>query len=358
MPDTGLHWDLFCRVVDNWGDAGVCWRLAGELARRGHAVRLWIDDPAPLAWMAPAGAERVAVRRWPADGDPLPAPGDVVIEAFGCDPPPAFVAAMPARRPVWINLEYLSAEGWVERSHGLASPQASGPGAGLAKWFYFPGFSAATGGLLPPPPGADAGGAAAARGELCAELGIDPAGGERLVLLFCYPGAPIGALLRALAGRPTRLLAVDPLPPGVEPPAAVRVHRLPRRSQPAFDRLLRGCDLLFVRGEDSFVQAQRAGRPFVWQIYPQHDGVHAAKLDAFLDRHLADAGPALGAAIRLLYRRWNGLAPGEPAWPDADAWAAHARHWRDRLAAHDDLATQLERFVRAHREPPPQRGEG
>ena len=42
--------DLFCRVIDNWGDAGVCWRLARQLVReRGAQVRLWIDQPQVLA---------------------------------------------------------------------------------------------------------------------------------------------------------------------------------------------------------------------------------------------------------------------------------------------------------------------
>jgi hypothetical protein len=28
MPAMQLHWDIFCRVIDNFGDIGVCWRLA------------------------------------------------------------------------------------------------------------------------------------------------------------------------------------------------------------------------------------------------------------------------------------------------------------------------------------------
>jgi uncharacterized repeat protein (TIGR03837 family) len=139
------RWDLFCRVVDNFGDAGVCWRLARDLAARGARVRLVIDDASPLAWMAPAGAPGVEVLPWPGPAEPA----EVVIEAFGCDPPPDFVAAMARRQPapVWINLEYLSAEAYVERSHGLPSPQLNG----LTKWFYYPGFTPRTGGLLREP---------------------------------------------------------------------------------------------------------------------------------------------------------------------------------------------------------------
>jgi len=63
-----MQWDLFCRVIDNFGDIGVCWRLAADLAGRGEAVRLWTDDAGALAWMAPQGAPGVQVCAWPADG--------------------------------------------------------------------------------------------------------------------------------------------------------------------------------------------------------------------------------------------------------------------------------------------------
>ena len=137
-----------------------------------------------------------------------------MVEAFGCDPPPAFAAAMAARDagaglrpPVWINLEYLSAEAYVERSHGLASPQQSGPGRGLTKWFFYPGFTARTGGLLRE---ADLAAQQRAfdRSAWLAAQGLAPAPGERLVSLFCYPGAPVERLVAALAadGVPTLIL--------------------------------------------------------------------------------------------------------------------------------------------------------
>ena len=146
---SARSWDLFCRVIDNHGDVGVCWRLAAALAARGERVRLWVDDASALRWMAPAGAVGVTLLKWPGD-DAAITPADIVIEAFGCELPSTFIAAMSAlpRQPVWINLEYLSAEAFVERSHGLMSPQLSGPGAGLLKWFFYPGFTARTGGLI------------------------------------------------------------------------------------------------------------------------------------------------------------------------------------------------------------------
>ncbi|RZJ06702.1 MAG: DUF2331 family protein, partial [Acidovorax sp.] len=150
-----LQWDVFCRVIDNFGDIGVCWRLASQLAARGQLVRLWVDDASALAWMAPGGCPGVQVRDWHA-GPPAAtecAP-DVMVEAFGCEIAPEFIAysacsaSGSGQKPVWINLEYLSAEGYVERNHRLPSLIMSGPAAGWTRWFFYPGFTPATGGLL------------------------------------------------------------------------------------------------------------------------------------------------------------------------------------------------------------------
>ncbi|MCK6396780.1 elongation factor P maturation arginine rhamnosyltransferase EarP, partial [Zoogloea sp.] len=164
-----MRFDLFCRVIDNYGDIGVCWRLARQLAaEHGHPVRLWVDDLRSLQPLLPesdpgATAQTqhgVEIRHWPTatgeeftenwSADAADAVGDVVIEAFACELPPAFVAAMAAiatqaRPPAWINLEYLSAESWAEDCHGLASPHPTLP---LTKYFFFPGFGERSGGLL------------------------------------------------------------------------------------------------------------------------------------------------------------------------------------------------------------------
>jgi len=338
-----MLWDLFCRVIDNFGDAGVCWRLACDLASRGERVRLWLDDPSPLAWMAPGGHGGVEVIRW-SEPAPARAPGDVVVEAFGCDPPAGFVARMAAapRAPVWINLEYLSAESFAERCHGLASPQLSGPGAGLTKWFFYPGFTPASGGLIRETDLAqrrqhfD-------RDTWLQTIGIQALPGERLVSLFCYADAPLPALRDALAGEPTLLLATA----GTSAPfthAALRCVALPRLSQLDYDHLLWACDLNFVRGEDSFVRAQWAGRPFVWQIYPQHDGAHWTKLQAFADRYLAAPPATLAEALRSLWSVWNGAAGGL-VLPAPEPWRAHSRNWCEQLQSQEDLGSRLIRFA-------------
>lgn len=355
-----MQWDIFCRVIDNHGDLGVCWRLAADLGSRGEQVRLWVDEPQALAWMAPHGAPCVDVIRW---ADPLPTlePGAVVIEAFGCDPPAAFVARMAARPtpPVWINLEYLSAEPYVELCHGLRSPQQLGPGAGLDKWFFYPGFTAESGGLLREPhaTGPRDGGDSPAADWLAAQ-GIPLRTGERRVSLFAYADAPLEPLLERLGDAPTLVLLAAG---AAQAPARalfdasgrrgrhLRAHCLPWFDQAGYDELLRACDINFARGEDSIVRAMWAGAPFVWQIYAQADGAHAAKLDALLDRLTTGRDTALGSSLHQLWRAWNGLGAWPAALPDTVAWRALCLAWRQGLTRQPDLTSRLLRFVTAKR---------
>ena len=371
-----MLWDIFCKVIDNYGDIGVCWRLSADLAARGERVRLWVDDASALQWMAPQGCNGVEVRAWtqPLATDGLftggLSPGDVLVEAFGCEVAPEYIATYAystrARgiKHRWINLEYLSAEAFVVRSHGLPSPVMRGPGAGLTKHFFYPGFTQGTGGLLRE---ADLlqRQAGFERDPWLKQFGItvNPARSERLVSLFCYEPPALNALLQQLANdaTPTRLLVTpgraaqailillehkNRLEPSWNIHSSLLFSYLPPLTQRQFDELLWACDLNFVRGEDSLVRALWAGKPFVWQIYPQHDGAHHAKLDAFLD--WMNAPPSL----RRFSRQWNGIALAPEGSnqhipfgaPDMAQWGAAAQQARARLLAQTDLVTQLLAF--------------
>ena len=257
--------------------------------------------------------------------------------------------------PVWINLEYLSAEPYVERMHALPSPVLQGPATGWTKWFFYPGFTARTGGLLRERALSQRQ-AAFDRAAWLRAQGIDWQG-ERLVSLFCYEPPALAAWLQQLSDgpMPTRLLvtagratqAVARCLEEQNSPQRTSVQRgqllisyLSTLTQTAYDELLWACDLNFVRGEDSLVRALWAGAPFVWHIYPQpEDDAHHAKLAAFLDW--------LGAppSLRRFHQVWNGIAPLPLPAPDAAAWRACVQAARGRLLASDDLCAQLMRFV-------------
>ncbi len=359
-------WDIFCKVVDNFGDIGVSWRLARQLvAEHGLHVRLWVDDLESFQRLCPEidpalalqTRRGVEVRHWTANDTAV---ADVVIEAFSCDLPASYLAAMVAKKPVWINLEYLSAEAWVSDCHGLPSPHPRLP---LVKHFFFPGFAKDSGGLLREAhllQERDAWRADA--GALWASLGLpQPLAGETSVSLFCYENPVLPELLKAWAEGETALRCLIPEGRALAQAAAwlgqslhpgeglckgnLSLHALPFVAQEHYDHLLWACDLNFVRGEDSFVRAQWAAKPLVWQPYPQEDGAHQVKLDAFLRRYCADLSPSAAAAARSFWQSWNGggnIAPTWPAYRDCRGeLQAHAASWAEDLAKRADLASNL-----------------
>ena len=373
-----MRYDIFCRVVDNFGDAAVCWRLARQLAcEHNHAVRLWLDRPSALNSLRPE-LDRAAPRQmldgvevihW-LPGTNIDAPGEVVIEAFGCGLPEALPGAMTLRSPqsLWIVLEYLSAEPWVEQCHGLPSPHPLLP---LRRFFFFPGFSPATGGLLReadlPARRAAFNADADARAALWRDLGFaPPTTTARAVSLFGYENDNVDALLSACANGEMGVVAAVPPSPlrqqlcrffgeaARDDGTTLRRGRLEARlipflAQPRYDELLWACDWNFVRGEDSFVRAQWARTPFVWQIYRQEEAAHLAKLEAFLGLYLEGMEPTAAAAWAGLWRSWNGSGQSlaehwEVLQKHFASLLAHTGRWQQRLAEMPDLATNLANF--------------
>ena len=63
-PATTCNCDIFCSVIDNYGDIGVCWRLARQLAHEhGLSVRLWTDDLASFARFCPEADAEAEIQR-------------------------------------------------------------------------------------------------------------------------------------------------------------------------------------------------------------------------------------------------------------------------------------------------------
>jgi len=372
---TSLSLDLFCKVVDNFGDIGICWRLVRQLQREhGIAVTLWVDDMRTFQRICPqvdVAAERqlvdnIAVRHWTSqEGEYTAADvADIVIEFFGCDIPPGYIAAMAQRqeRPVWLNLEGLSAEEWVEGCHSLPSRHPRLP---LTKYFFFPGFTEKTGGLLyekdleakrrayiSDP---------VAVSTFLSSLGVTEAEATAMtVSLFCYPYAPVAELFSAWRDGGQQVTCLVPegvaseavanflgqpaVPGAVRSEGALTVRVLPFVPQQDYDKLLWSCDLNFVRGEDSWVRAQWAGKSFIWHIYAQDENLHHKKLRAFLQRYAA------GSALDEFSLCWNGAAQGDwPALWKALATAmpeisAKSSEWQQKILANGDLATNLTKF--------------
>lgn len=381
------HWDIFCAVVDNYGDIGVTWRLAKQLANEYQIeVNLWVDDLGSFAHILPALApdcatqtiQGVAIKQWNQPLNLPYSPGAVLIEAFACELPPEVKSQLiPAKShqaikpPVWLNLEYLSAEDWVEGCHGLPSFQPNG----VDKYFYMPGFTEKTGGLICESDLFDTRDAwqadSANKMALFEQLGLSGIDADHKVIsVFSYETDALLALCEYWSKSAQPIHALVPkgrsfnsltalLPCDVSELTAgqqikhgnLTVHVLPMTDQQGYDRLLWSCDVNIVRGEDSFLRAQWAAKPFIWHIYQQEDDYHLVKLEAFMKLYCDNLTFGLAESWRNLNLAFNQQHTDAVVkhWQQIDsvgvALLSHAKHWPIDALKTADLATRLVQFV-------------
>ncbi|MCE9687386.1 elongation factor P maturation arginine rhamnosyltransferase EarP [Shewanella sp. AS16] len=385
---ASTHWDIFCTVVDNYGDIGVTWRLAQQLAGEYRiSVNLWVDDLHSFSHILPQldpglssqAFAGVTILKWNTPLDIGFTPGAVLIEAFACELPEKIKAQLLAQHqsaeqtpPLWLNLEYLSAEDWVDNCHGLPSLQASG----LKKFFYFPGFTPKTGGLICEknllPQRAEWQACADNRLRLFAELGLTGiAPRDKVISVFSYETRALAALCELWRVSMPRVHALIPkgrslnslthllpcpvadLVPGQQiVHGNLTLHILPMTDQQGFDRLLWSCDFNIVRGEDSFLRAQWAAKPFIWHIYPQEDDYHLVKLEAFMSLYCDNLTPEIAkpwAELNLAFNQEQQSAVNLH-WQELDSvdlpLLQHAQQWPIDALNDADLASRLVQFVK------------
>ncbi|RYV02005.1 elongation factor P maturation arginine rhamnosyltransferase EarP [Shewanella sp. OPT22] len=375
------HWDIFCTVIDNYGDIGVTWRLAKQLAsEHQRPIKLWVDDLNSFHHILPSldpAAERqefnnIEVIHW---NDKTPTSwlaGETIIEAFACELPDAVKNKLEKcgkQAPVWLNLEYLSAESWIDDIHGLPSLQNNG----INKSFFFPGFSEKSGGLI-------------CESDLfklqntfrstvdVKEQFLAPFGihyhDQQIISVFSYESLALETIVQSLItsekstillvpnGRSmhsiTAALAIDEktLIVGKSYPfGSLTLVITPFTDQEGFDKLLWLSDINIIRGEDSFLRAQWARKPFIWHIYPQDDQAHIDKLNAFLNRYcehlpteLAEIQKQVNLDFNLdkfetIIESWSSFNTNHSALLE------HAHEWPKTALNGSDLAFRLVDFV-------------
>jgi len=355
-------------------------RPAQDLRQRlGWQVHLWLDNLAALQAIAPdapaalpCAHQGIQLHAWQeaqhADLDNAPAP-DLVMETFACALPPNVHAIIQTHRPVWLNWEYLSAEDWAIRTHAMPSLQANG----CEKYFWQMGFVPQSGGLLreadyveqmdaftqrqpentPSPETAAlhifAFGYA---GDVWPKWATALAEQEREIVLHCA-GKPLQTSLSAWGNVSGSLKTENSNDaPPTRTLGSLKIINQDFVPQARFDRALWAADVLIVRGEDSFVRAQLAGKPFFWHIYPQAQAAHLDKLAAFWHTHHQHAAPtaAVQHAHQALSCDLNGAADLTHAqrrqhWHTlldhlAD-WQHSARAWQQYLLTQSDAVSRL-----------------
>ena len=366
------HWDIFCKVVDNYGDIGICWRLAQQLhIEHGLQIRLWVDDLDSAQKIIPSlninlnqqVVDGIVILKWSGEDKKSEEiflhAANVVIEAFACGLPNAYLANMAQQQSKWVNLEYLSAEAWADDFHAKPSPKPDG----LTRHFYFPGFTEITGGLIRTSDIFNKNQMLADDVQLQNDFwqSLQLSNHQCLkVSLFCYPFAPVNQLLGAMAEstQPMHCYVSDShifdQIARFFGQASIRVgesyvqqnltlHVLPFLSQADYDKLLAACDLNFVRGEDSWVRAIWAGKPFIWQPYFQDENAHIKKLNAFLDLFYANLN--VKDIVCEVHRCWSVGQLPKQVWntylEQLSAISSYTLQQSQQLAKQQDLAAKL-----------------
>lgn len=359
MQGQKQQWDIFCRIVDNYGDIGVCWRLAQQLLHEyGLSVRLWVDDLA-VARRLISGIDLYQEKQT-VDGVELchwhqyfndNKVAQVVIEAFACELPEPYLSAMAETKPIWLNLEYLSAESWAADAHLLASPHPTLP---LTKYFFFPGFEAKSGGLIREQNLLEKRDAflhsSQAQSVFWGKFGLEDNSSLK-ISLFCYPHAPLQGLLQAITGG-TRAAVIyvsdnallDAIGT-IESKSNLTLQVLPFLAQDDYDQLLWACDINFVRGEDSWIRALWAGKSMLWQPYRQAEDAHLLKLQAFLDAYSVGLPDDSNEVLRACHLHWCDGSFSNADWQSLlshiDVLQKHALQQSAQLANQPDLAAKL-----------------
>ena len=388
--------DVFCRVLDNYGDIGVTWRLVRQLKNEyDWQIRLWVDDLKSFQRLEPGvvltdrqDLKGIEIIDWVKALDFTPA--EVIIASFSCDLPAQYLENLRSQHlgsTLWLNLEYLSAENWVQGCHGLPALRSDG----LSSHFFFPGFSPGTGGLLREADlvrerniwQADL----AAQRNFLKNLGLtetamhalfplDQRGAKSeatLITLFCYDNAPVASLIETLQATPIPTVLL--IPEGIHNTYQtgqynqLLIERIPFLPQTEYDKLLWTANLNFVRGEDSIVRGIWAGKPLIWQIYPQTENTHLDKLQAWLTL------TAMPEHICQLIRDWNPATPdnitdikesgyknkasdsfsvglqAQLAPAAFQSWRQHAARFSQEQCTLTDLATALTAFCQSKQKP-------
>jgi len=355
-PPFPFDLDLFCQVIDHFGDAGVALRLARALAGKPEVgrVRLFCSDLPLLRRLAGAGEDAVALASWTEGAQASPAP--VIVAAFGCDLPEPYLTRAKASARLVLHLDYLSAEPWVIGMHGLPSPYPDSP---LPRFFFMQSFLPGAGGVLGTRP----------------ERAPRPTSPDSplRVLYYVYGDFDGRPLLAALDARGQPWVVVAPAGEGqraltgqLEAGGFARAGRVWRRGrgrvvcppfldQRRFDRLIAWADVPLVRGEDSPVQAILAGRALAWQLYRQPLETRGAKLEAFL---YAASGFFPGDEARDVFadfHRWlNGTGTAGPGGAEGlctrflaqrEAIAAAMSDWGRALATRCNLPDSMVYFM-------------
>lgn len=302
---------VLCKVVDNFGDIGVVFRLCRALSelKKNLEIRLVVSNLDSFAKIS-KGIDSTKTfqefRGWKVfDWND----SALCKKEFSKNPPEFILECFQCGRPEWleellfspqfnlnvqiVNVEYLTAESWADDFHLLKSGTRS---AKIKKINFMPGFTKKTGGLI-----LDKNfmrclsekkfALNLVKQNLDKKILSEDFSDSFKILIFSYPKnfdflasaikefsflKKIIVFVASGAGADSAKISLKKF--------KVDFVCLPFMQQEVWDAFLLLMDFSFVRGEDSFSRCCLFGNPFIWNIYPQEEEFHIVKLNAFLQK--------------------------------------------------------------------------
>ena len=284
--------DIFCQVIDNYGDVGVAYRLAREFKRvyPNKKLRFVINQIEELNLIRKSEDIEIILYK---DISKIENSADLIIESFGCEIPKEYMDKALKNSKLIINLEYFSAEKWVDDFH----LQESFLGGNLKKYFFIPGLSEKSGGILLDNEFLERKKKVEANKEYYLEKFEIKEKYDLIGSIFSYE-KNFDSLIEELKKLDKKIILLI-LSEKTQKNFIkyfdngnnydkIKFVKLPFFTYDKYEELLALCDFNLVRGEDSFVRALLLGKPFLWHIYPQDENTHIKKLESFLEKYCSN----------------------------------------------------------------------
>lgn len=305
--------DIFCEIIDNYGDIGVVYRTAKELQKifPKSKIRAFLNrldefkkinsQVLDLPSQNIDGIEYITFDYLRDNANEL-LTAQVIIEAFGCQIPEEYMEIAYDNSELLINLEYLSAEDWIEDFHLQSSPLGRGK---LKKVFFMPGFTEKSGGIIADSNYLERIQKVLENKEFYEKKylsDIEDRENKIVGTLFSYEKnfTPLLEDLKKLdkdvvilaMGEKTqdslrkifKNFSIEDFRNSLKY-GKIEIRFLNFLNQEEYEELINIVDFNFVRGEDSFIRAVLTGKPYMWHIYCQEEYAHMDKIEGFLDKY-------------------------------------------------------------------------
>ena len=305
--------DIFCEIIDNYGDIGVVYRTAKELQKifPESKIRVFLNrldefkkinsQVIDLPSQNIDGIEYITFDYLRDNANEL-LTAQVIIEAFGCQIPKEYMEIAYDNSELLINLEYLSAEDWIEDFHLQSSPLGRGK---LKKVFFMPGFTEKSGGVIADSNYLERIQRVLENKEFYEKKylsDIEDRENKIIGTLFSYEKnfTPLLEDLKKLdkdvvilaMGEKTqdslrkilKNFSIEDFRNSLKY-GKIEIKFLNFLNQEEYEELINIVDFNFVRGEDSFIRAVLTGKPYMWHIYCQEEYAHMDKIEGFLDKY-------------------------------------------------------------------------